>query len=581
MILLTGFYLDHSASRQQELMQCLRANLTATEIKEIHLFVEEPITPEHATTLTPELRHPKVRLVAHGRRATFADFFAYANTHLAGCPTVVANADIHFDHTLARLREVDLAGRMLCLSRWDLQSDGTARLYEQPASQDAWIFLPPVDIEDCGYHLGTLGCDQRLSWQARHAGLEVSNPSRSVHANHLHLSGVRNYTESQRLSGPYHSIEATYLESPWVWFVVTSRNRLAELQQSLPLLVDQPRSTTILIDYGCQQGSGAWTSGHYGQVVIRYLSDCAAYHGAAARNAGAELADEDALLCFVDVDCRVAPALSESLLQMDARHCYCVPDHAGPGWDNFLAVSRRHFRSVGGLDCALRGVGLEMADLRERLAACGLRQHSIGGALVEHRPYGREGDAAESPARRTTRLDIHGAYLHVKAAIGKALHNGPVSQAARDAVYRDISDHHWANSECESGTVVAFSETMGLQVKRLVPGVSSHVNDERPFLALDDRLVGRQFTQVVASRVSPIRVRFLTPGKIMVLVGTDWDGQWPARAWLHDHGRREPIAPATTHAGTAFEVWSLGGDVDDEYTLPTQVMLVADELVRL
>jgi len=80
--------------------------------------------------------------------------------------------------------------------------------------------------------------------------------------------------------------------------------------------------------------------------------------------------------------------------------------------------------------------------------------------------------------------------------------------------------------------------------------------------------------------MSPVDVDFLRPGKLHVLVGTDWEGQHPAREWLRRHGRRESISPAVTAAATTFEVWSLGGNVGDEYTIPTRVMLVADRLER-
>jgi len=583
MILLTGFYLERSAARRLELMQCLRANAAIDEIDEIHLLIEEAITPQYTASLAEELRHPKVRLLAHGRRATFNDFFAYANAHLTDRPTVLANADIYFDATLARLRDIDLQQRMLCLSRWDIQHDGSARFFEQPASQDAWIFLPPVDMADCDFALGTLGCDQRVSSEALKAGLGVSNPSRTVHANHLHLSGVRRYSEAQRLGGSYYSIAATYLETPWVWFVVTSRNRLAELQQSLPLMATQPRSTTVLIDYGCAQGSGAWAAGtsQYPQMVAAYVPDCGAYHGAAARNCGAARADDDGLLCFVDADCQVAPSLSTQLLALHRPGRYCVPDRAGPGWDNVLAVAKRDFDAVGGLDPALRGSGLEMADLRTRLAAAGLERRSFDADLVAHRPGVRDGAATEPAATRATRQVIHRAYQRAKAAIAAEAPTQAVSQVALDSIYRAIAAHHWTSAEVGGATVIGFQDTMGLQVNRLAPGVSSHVNEERPFEALPAALCGRQFTQVPASRVSPIHLRFLTPGKLLVLVGTDWEGQWPARNWLRVHGRREALPPVTTGVGTGFEVWSVGGDVGDEHTLPTQVMLVADELVRL
>ena len=121
---------------------------------------------------------------------------------------------------------------------------------------------------------------------------------------------------------------------------------------------------------------------------------------------------------------------------------------------------------------------------------------------------------------------------------------------------------------------------MGYTITRLEDGVSSHNNDPRPFTVIPEPLKGLQFTQVVASVVSPIEVEFLTPGKLYVLVGNDWDGSYSAKAWLCQAGFREGLPLAETSRGNAFEVWSLVGEAGERFVLPTQVMLVADRLSR-
>jgi hypothetical protein len=125
---------------------------------------------------------------------------------------IIANADIYFDHTLARLDGYDLRGRLLCLSRWDLQPDRSWRLFDYESSQDAWIFQTPVPDFNCNFYLGLLGCDNRLASEAECAGLVLSNPSRSIRAYHMHASGVRRYTEAQRLQGATRSVPAVHLD---------------------------------------------------------------------------------------------------------------------------------------------------------------------------------------------------------------------------------------------------------------------------------------------------------------------------------------------------------------------------------
>src|SRR4029077_8134959 len=140
--------------------------------------------------------------------------FDHANAAL-GCKRIVAaNADIYFDDTLARLDGVDLDGKLLCLSRWDVSADGRPYLFAHTFSQDAWIFQTPIRSFHSDFRLGLPRCDNRIAWEAQRAGLVVSNPSWSIHAHHLHASGIRNYTQQQELRGDGLGIPATELEQP-------------------------------------------------------------------------------------------------------------------------------------------------------------------------------------------------------------------------------------------------------------------------------------------------------------------------------------------------------------------------------
>jgi hypothetical protein len=213
MIVLAGFYIDASVERLGELLTCIERNASNRKIAAVHVFIEDAIDPARLRTQYPQLALPKVRLVNHGRRVTYRDFFAYANRELPGQRVIIANADIFFDHTLGRLDGRDLAGRLLCLSRWDLLHDGSWRLFEFEGSQDAWIFQTPVPDFPCDFHLGLPGCDNRLAWEAERAGFVLSNPSRSIRAYHLHASGVRRYTEYQRLHGSTLSVPPVHLDT--------------------------------------------------------------------------------------------------------------------------------------------------------------------------------------------------------------------------------------------------------------------------------------------------------------------------------------------------------------------------------
>jgi len=339
-ILVTPHYGDPAPARRAEFVECLRCNLANALFDEIHVLLEDDARPE--------LDDAKLRLVPLGRRATYADLFAHANSQLAGRRVVVANADIFFGGDLARLAVLDLRDTFLCVSRWDVQRDGSTRFFEHGESQDAWIFDTPIRRFPCAFPLGVPGCDNRLAWEAARAGLRVENPGRSLRAYHLHLSGVRRYGHVHRIHGDVLSVPAAFL-----------------------------------------------------------------------------------------------------------------------------------------------------------------------------------GPAAAAP--------VAGA---------------------------------------------AFAEEMGYAVRTLEPGVSSHVNEARPFTNVPEPLRGLRFTQVVANSVTPVEVELTAPGKVYVLAGDDWYGYESARAWLAEHGFHERLPRLETAAAMGFEAWSVAGGTGDRFTVPTQVMLAADPLVR-
>lgn len=211
--LLVGFYRDPNSARMRELISCLERNGSNDLFDTVYVFIEEkrPRFPQLLRDF-PALGQPKIRLIDRGRRVSYRDMFAHANRELSGRRIVVANADIYFDQTLALLVEVDLRNKFLCLSRWDVRADGSSQLFDHTFSQDAWIFLSPICAFNSDFYMGLPGCDNRIAWEAQQAGFTVSNPSRTIRAYHLHMSGVRNYKSSQEVRGDRLGVPATTLD---------------------------------------------------------------------------------------------------------------------------------------------------------------------------------------------------------------------------------------------------------------------------------------------------------------------------------------------------------------------------------
>jgi hypothetical protein len=280
MILLVGHYREPSPARAAELEECLRRNCENPLLAEVHVLVEDGAAPA--------LHHPKLRLVPHGRRLSFRDAFAYAGERLRGQRVVLANTDIYFDRSLARLEGYPLTERLLCLSRWDVQPDGASSYFDFAHSQDAWIFEAPLRPFSCDWHLGIPGCDNRLTYEAERAGLEVLNPSRSIRAHHLHLSNVRHYTERQRLPGPVRAVPGTFLGTSWVCFVVVGAAP-AGAAPALRALSDELRSDVVAVVPADPEGR--LRAVHPAATVL--LHDAPA---ARQRQRGAAAADGDAVV---------------------------------------------------------------------------------------------------------------------------------------------------------------------------------------------------------------------------------------------------------------------------------------------
>lgn len=212
-ILLVGHYQEPDPARRAELSECLRENARNAHLRELHVLIETEEDPAVLAATHEELRHPKVRLFPHGRRLTFRALFDHARRAAGGHTVIIANADVWCDDTLGLLEDLELAGRLLCLSRWEPGPDGPA-LFEHPFSQDAWVFHAPLPEFPSDFPLGVPACDNRLAYEAHAAGLSVENPSRSIRVHHLHGSNVRRYSERQRLQGPVRPVPATFLAAP-------------------------------------------------------------------------------------------------------------------------------------------------------------------------------------------------------------------------------------------------------------------------------------------------------------------------------------------------------------------------------
>ena len=190
--LLIGLYDEPIESRFDEIHSCLSDNLAL--FSSVTVFLEDELAQVQFAPLLGLCDQ-----VPLGHRLTFADALAYP-----GGPDdiyVLANNDIAFDTTITALDEIK-EREFWCLTRHD---DG--KLYGCPDhSQDAWVWRPPIYLQDIDFPLGVLGCDGRIAFEARRAGYKLRNPSNRVILTHRHASKVRR--NQPRLQGGYAYVPA-------------------------------------------------------------------------------------------------------------------------------------------------------------------------------------------------------------------------------------------------------------------------------------------------------------------------------------------------------------------------------------
>jgi len=182
--LLVNTYKSDSQARQAELDICLEKNM-ALPFLTVHDIQPRPTYNDYF--------HTSSKLI-HDEDFDNDDIF------------VIANSDIYFDETILYARFMN-ESNCYALSRWDLNEDNLAVLFNRKDSQDAWIFNGIPNVRGGEFQLGQRGCDNRIAFDIKQSGYNVLNPSKTIHAIHIHLTGLRTYTaQTPAIPEPYHFI---------------------------------------------------------------------------------------------------------------------------------------------------------------------------------------------------------------------------------------------------------------------------------------------------------------------------------------------------------------------------------------
>jgi glycosyltransferase involved in cell wall biosynthesis len=184
--------------------------------------------------------------------------------------------------------------------------------------------------------------------------------------------------------------------------VTTCKGRLANLKQSLPMMV-RTGLPVVVVDYDCPDGTRRYVAENFPQIRIVAIDNEPLFSVSRARNLGAATVatrfigffDADALLKDGFASEFGTAALSDSV--------FCV---AGEGdLHGQCIVPKNAFERVGGYDEAMTGWAGEDGDFYLRLQAAGFRRTTMRPGLVVALPHGD--DERIRYTGGTPRVDSH------------------------------------------------------------------------------------------------------------------------------------------------------------------------------
>jgi hypothetical protein len=188
--LYTTFFQEKKSSRKEELLECIKNNLS-------NHFIEG-VTILNESGDLDNLGSEKLHIKPIAKRPSYKDFFEYISQEgRDGDIHILANTDIYFDEHIEVLRYLDLENTVLALSRWDTTETKIPKLYNHNDSQDVWIFKGPIKTTlKADFPLGVPRCDNRLLYELQEVGYKVINPAFSIKAYHIH-KGQRDLVYSE------------------------------------------------------------------------------------------------------------------------------------------------------------------------------------------------------------------------------------------------------------------------------------------------------------------------------------------------------------------------------------------------
>jgi glycosyltransferase involved in cell wall biosynthesis len=169
--------------------------------------------------------------------------------------------------------------------------------------------------------------------------------------------------------------------------IVTCKNRLHHLRQTLPTFASQSDVEVIVVDYGCTQGTEQWVQENFPAATVVAVRDDPVFNLSRARNTGATKA-QGRFLLFVDADIKINSDLGSWAVKNARDNSYYLePESNTANTVGTMLCAKADFDRVGGYDEAFRGWGFEDRDIYFRFWLAGIANREFDKGSLEAIPH--------------------------------------------------------------------------------------------------------------------------------------------------------------------------------------------------
>lgn len=178
-------------------------------------------------------------------------------------------------------------------------------------------------------------------------------------------------------------LAAAHEAAPLVTLVTTCMGRLADLQQTLPIMVAQENAAVIVVDYSCPQRAGDWVRANYPSVKVVEVAGRTNFDRSDAKNQGVEAA-RTPWVCLVDADMILDAQFIRRTRALLSPGRIVRSDAVKEGTGGTFFFEKHRFDQVGGHDSVFFGWGEQDEDLVNAIQFTGAQLVHFPASLIRH-----------------------------------------------------------------------------------------------------------------------------------------------------------------------------------------------------